>query len=123
MAAALLGLAASLVRRQALDDPVAGKHAAIDREVPANHKGTHGRILLRQGVGLVLQISLVLPPIHQDEARVAIGIAVAFIRGVMPPTPPAEACKTSRLALVLVHYPAGHTPLREGKRGGVRKLG
>lgn len=91
MAAALLGLAASLVRRQALDDPVAGKHAAIDREVPANHKGTHGCILLRQGVGLVLQISLVLPPIHQDEARVAIGIAVAFIRGVMPPTPPAEA--------------------------------
>jgi hypothetical protein len=64
--AALLGLATSFIGWQALDDPVAGKHAAIDREVPANHKGTHGCILLRQGVGLVLQISLVLPPIDQD---------------------------------------------------------
>ena len=110
MTAALLWLAASLIRGQALDNPVAGKHAAIDREVPANHKGTHGCILLRQGVGLVLQISLVLPPINQDQARVAIGIAVAFIRGVMPPTAPAEACKTPRLALVFAHCPLGVPP-------------
>jgi hypothetical protein len=91
-------LAARLIGRQALDDPVAGEHAPIDREVPADHKSTHGCVLLGQRAGFVCEISLVLAPIDQNQTCVAIGIPVALIRGVMPSTAPAKACKTSRLA-------------------------
>lgn len=47
VAAAFADLAAGIIGRQALDDPVAGEHAPIDREVPADHEGTHGCVLLR----------------------------------------------------------------------------
>lgn len=66
MAATLPSLATGLVRRQALDDTIAGKHAAIDREVPADHKGTHGCVFLGQGASFVCEICLVLAPIDQD---------------------------------------------------------
>jgi hypothetical protein len=46
MTAVLPGLAAGFIRGQALDDAIAGQHAPIDREVPADHKGTHGCVLL-----------------------------------------------------------------------------
>lgn len=51
--AALSRLAAGLIRGKALDNPVAGKHASIHGEVPADHEGTHGSVLLSQGPGLI----------------------------------------------------------------------
>jgi hypothetical protein len=100
VAAPLPGLAARLIGRQALDNPVAGKHASVDGEVPADHKGTHGCVFLGQRLGLVGKIRLVLPPIDQDQARVAIGVPVGLVQGVMPSTPPAEACKSSSVSPV-----------------------
>lgn len=62
-AAALPVLAVGLVRGKPLDDAVAGQHATIDAEVPAYHKGTHGRILTSQLIRFVSQVGLVLAPI------------------------------------------------------------
>jgi len=64
--------AGALVRWQALDDPVPGKHAAVDGKVAANHKGAHGCVLLSQTVGLVREIRLVLASIDQNKASVAV---------------------------------------------------
>jgi hypothetical protein len=110
-------LAAGLLGRQTLDDPVAGEHAPVDGEVPADHKGTHGCILLGQGPGFVCKIRLVLAPIDQNQAGIAIGVAVALIRGVMPSTAPAKACKTSWLALCssIAHWAQSRE--REGEQG------
>lgn len=83
--------AARIVSRESLHDPVAGEHAAIDRKVPADHKGPHSRILLSQRIRGVSQICLVLASVHQHKAREATGVSVAFVRRIHPPTPPAEA--------------------------------
>lgn len=93
---AALASPAGVICRQALDDAIAGEHAAIDGKVAANHKGTHGCVFLGQAAGLVCEIRLILAAIDQDQAGVAIGAAVALIAGVMPPTAPAKACKKLR---------------------------
>ena len=93
---AALASAAGVIRRQTLDNAIASEHAAIDRKVPANHEGTHGCVLLGQATGLVREIGLILAPIDQNQAGVAIGAPVALIARVMPPTAPAKACKNLR---------------------------
>ncbi len=92
VAAALpvLAGATTLVCRQALDDAVAGQHAPIDGEVPADHKGTHGGILLGQAIRFVCQICLVLAAVDQDQARIPTSVPVALVHGILPPTTPAE---------------------------------
>lgn len=71
MTAALPVLPVGLVRRQTLDNPIAGKHAIVDGEASADHERTHGGVLTRQLVRLVGQIRLVLPPVDQYQASVA----------------------------------------------------
>lgn len=88
---AALVLAVGLVRREALDDAVAGQHPTIDGKVAAHHKGPHGGVLLGQTVGRVGQISLVFPTVHQNQAGEAVGVAVALIGGILPSTTTAEA--------------------------------
>lgn len=90
--AALPMLPVGLVRRQTLDDPVAGQHAIVDGEAPAHHERTHGGVLPRQLVRLVRQIRLVLPPVDQYQARVPRGLPVAFVGGLCPSAALAEAC-------------------------------
>lgn len=80
----LPALAARFGGGHALDDAVAGQHAAVDREVATDHEGSHGGILLGQAARLVEVVSLVLAAIDQDEACVAPGLLVAFVRGVDP---------------------------------------
>lgn len=89
-AALVLG-AARLVCGQALNDAVTGQHAAIDGEVAAHHEGSHGRVLLRQRVRGVGQVRLVLPPVDQDQTRVARVAAGAFVPRVCPSTSSAKA--------------------------------
>lgn len=90
---AVMRLLASLARvvREPLYDTVADEHAAVDREVPANHEGPHGGVLLGQAVRLVGQIRLVLASIDQDQAGVAIGVPVNLVGRVLPPPSPAQA--------------------------------
>lgn len=59
-------LPTALTRRQALHDPIPRQHAAVDREVPAHHERAHGGVLLRQPVGRVGQVRLVLAPVDED---------------------------------------------------------
>ena len=97
--------ATTRVRRggESLDDAVAGEHAAIDGKVPADHKGTHGSVLLRQDVRLVGQVRLVLTPVYENKAGEAVVASVAFVGGVCPSAPTAKACKQSQwLAIVSV---------------------
>lgn len=46
VAAALAGSPGGIIGWQALDNAVAGKHTAVDREVAAHHEGAHGCVLL-----------------------------------------------------------------------------
>jgi hypothetical protein len=103
VAAALSGPPAGrLVRRQALDDAVAGKHTTVDGEIAANHKSAHGRVLLGQAARLVRQVRLILPTIDQNQAGVAVvGVTVALVHGVLPPTSPAKAFQ-------VLHVEAAH---------------
>lgn len=64
---------------QPLNDAVAGEHPTVDREVAAHHKGTHGGVLLRQEIRFVREIRLVLPAVHEDQAREATSITVALV--------------------------------------------
>jgi hypothetical protein len=91
VATSLSGSPGGIVSWQALDDAVAGKHASIDREVSADHKSTHGCILLGQAAGFVCKIRLVLAAIDQNQASIAARVAVALVHGVHPPTTPAKA--------------------------------
>lgn len=93
--------AGRLVRWQALDDSVAGQHATIDGEVAAHHESTHGRVLLGQATGFVREIRLVLTPIDQNQASVAVGVTVALVHGILPPAAPAKA-------LQVLHVEASH---------------
>lgn len=77
--------------REALDNSVAGKHAAVDGEVSAHHEGAHGRILLGEEVRLIGEIRLVLPAIDENKTSVASWITVALVHGVRPSSAPAEA--------------------------------
>ena len=77
-------------RWQSLDDTIAGKHSTIHREVPADHKGSHGGILLGQDIRFVCKIRLVLTAIYQDKAGIAAVISVALVRRVCPPSATAE---------------------------------
>ena len=70
--------------REPLDDAVAGEHAAVDGEVPADHKGTHGGVFLRQDIGLVCKVRLVLTPVYKDKASEAIGVSVQLVGGIRP---------------------------------------
>lgn len=102
MAAALSsGFPSTLISWQALNDAVAGQHAAIDREVPAHHKGTHGGVFLGQIVGFVCKIGLVLAAIDQNQASVAVHVVEAVVHGIHPPTAPAKALK-------VLHIKASH---------------
>lgn len=85
-----------LIGWKALDDPVARKHATIDRKVPANHEGSHGGILLSEMIRFVRQVGLVLAPINQDKARITTRISVTLVRRVSPPTTPAQAYQMPR---------------------------
>lgn len=76
-----------------LNDSIAGQHASIDGKVPADHKSTHGGILLGQDIRFVGQVCLVLATIHQHETSEATWVAVTLVRRVCPSTAPAEACK------------------------------
>lgn len=77
--------------RESLDNAIAGKHAAVDRKVAANHEGAHGGVFLSQQIRLVCQIGLVLASINQDKASKATGITVTLVRGVCPSSASAEA--------------------------------
>lgn len=76
--------------RESLDDSVAGEHAAVDGEVPADHEGAHGGVLLGQDVGLVGEIRLVLTPVYEDEAGEAIDVSVQLVGGIRPASSSAE---------------------------------
>lgn len=92
VAAALSVLAIGLVRWQTLDDAVAGQHAAIHREVPADHEGTHCRVLSRQLVRFVRQIRLVLASVNQHKASVPASVPEHVVRRLFPSAPVAEPC-------------------------------
>lgn len=91
------GLLASarVIGWKTLDDPVAGKHASVDRKIPANHKGPHGSVLLSKVVRFVRKVGLVLASINQDQARIATRISVTLVRRVSPPTTTAQAYRMS----------------------------
>ena len=99
---AALSSPSAVISGQPLNNTVAGEHAAVDREVAADHKGTHGCILLGQAAGFVREICLILASIDQNQASVAVGIAVALIAGVPPPSAPAKACKEASVSCVIV---------------------
>lgn len=90
-AAAPAVLGPRLAGRKALDDAIAGQHAAVDREVTTDHECTHGSVLLSQFVRLVRQVCLVLAAVDEHQARVACGVPVALVHGVHPSAAPAEA--------------------------------
>ena len=97
----LLVTPAGVIGWEALDDSIPGEHAPVDREVPADHEGPHGGILLGQSIRFVSQVCLVLAAIDKDQAGIATGIAVAFVRRVLPTPSPAQTCRervTSALA-------------------------
>lgn len=82
--------AARFVGRQSLHDAVSNNHSAVDRKVPADHKGTHGGIFLGEDIRLVRKIRLILPAVHKDVAGVAARATVAFVHGVSPSTTAAK---------------------------------
>lgn len=84
MARRLLALAARLGGGHALNDAVASQHAAVDGEVAADHKGTHGGVLLGEVARLVEIVGLVLAAVDEDVACVAPRLLVTFVRGVDP---------------------------------------
>ena len=84
--------AAALIGRQALHDTIACQHAPIDREVAANHEGSHGRILLGQSIRLVRKIRLIFSPIDEDETGEARGTSVCFVQWITPTSTPTETC-------------------------------
>ncbi len=88
--ARLLALA-RIIGRETLDDAIAGKHAPIDGEVPADHEGSHRGVLLGQGIRFVRNVCLIFPAIDQDETCVPAGVPVALVGRVLPPTAPAQA--------------------------------
>lgn len=83
--------ARALTRRQPLDHAVARQHASIDREVAADHERPHRRVLLRQPVGLVGEVGLVLAAVDQHEAGEPRGVAVRLVQGVSPSSTPTQA--------------------------------
>lgn len=83
--------ASGVIRRKALDNAVAGEHAAVDGEVAADHEGTHGGILLGQSIGLVGQVGLVFAAVDEDMACEAAGVTRAFVGWVHPSAAPAKA--------------------------------
>lgn len=88
--AALSSTAALRRGREALDDAVAGQHAAVDGEVLAHHEGAHGGVLLGEYVRFVRQVGLVFAAVDKNVAGKAVGIAVAFVGRVHPSTATAE---------------------------------
>lgn len=117
--AALPVFAGCLICWQSLNDAVPGEHAAIDGEVPADHKGPHGRILLGKGVRFVREIGLILATVHKHQAGIAIGIAVALVHGIPPPTPAAKAFQ-----ILHIKAPHGVTDEGSGRTGsGTRRQG
>lgn len=79
------------IGREPLDNTIAGKHAAVDGKVAANHERAHGCVLLSQQIRLIRQVGLVLASVDQDKASKAIRITVTLVRGVCPSSAPAEA--------------------------------
>jgi len=53
---------------KALHDAIAHEKTVVDGKIAAHHKGPHRRVLLRQRVGLVLQVGLVLAAVDEDVA-------------------------------------------------------
>lgn len=98
---ALLGMAGGLSGRQPLNNPVAGKHTTIDREVAADHEGTHGGVLLGQRVGFVSEIRLILSSVDQDQTGVTAVVPVALVCGIPPSTSSAKTLK-------VLHVKASH---------------
>lgn len=96
VATALPVLAIGFVCWQALDDAVAGQHATIHREVPADHEGAHRRVLACQLVRFVRQIRLVLPPVDQHQAGVPARVPEHVVGGLFPSAAVAEACGNLR---------------------------
>lgn len=76
---------------QALDDAVAGQHAAIHGEVAAHHEGAHGGVLLGQDIRFVRQVRLVFAAVDEHEARVPAVVTVALVRRVYPSSTSAQA--------------------------------
>lgn len=107
--ARLSALAARLGGGHALNNAVAGQHATVYREVAAHHEGSHGSVLLRQASRLVEVVSLVFATVDQDEACVAPGFLVAFVRGVNPTPALAKTLEVLNVKAVrhLVLFSAG----------------
>ena len=79
--------AITLIGLQPLDHSITNKHSAIDREVSANHKGTHGCILLGQMIRFVRIIRLVFAAIDEYQASEAARATLAnLVRRVDPAT-------------------------------------
>jgi hypothetical protein len=91
-------LVCGLICRQSLDDSVPSQHSVVHREAPADHESPHGSVLLGQVARLVHEVGLVRAPIYEDQAREAIGIPGAIVRGISPSTTPAKTCKLSRVS-------------------------
>jgi hypothetical protein len=76
-----------VVRWQALDDAISGKHTAVDAEVSAHHECSHGSILSSQVFRFVydLYIGLVLTTIDQNKTTILAGAAaVTLVLRVRP---------------------------------------
>jgi len=80
--------------RQSLNNAVSGQHTTVLGEVPAHHEGPHRGVLLRKVVRLVREVGPVLPAVHKNQTGPAVvRVADAVVRGVIPSTAPAKACK------------------------------
>jgi hypothetical protein len=92
--------ATALIGRQPLDDAVARQHTSVDGKVAAHHEGTHRRVLLRQAVGFVGEIGLVLPAVDEHQTGEAGRVPVRLVQGVSPSSTPTQTCR----ALSVAHF-------------------
>jgi hypothetical protein len=85
-----------VVRWQALDDAISGKHTAVDVEVSAHHECSHGSILLSQVFRFIydLYIGLVLTTIDHNKTTIAAGLGAAVVTLVFRVRPSSSTTKT-----------------------------
>lgn len=88
-----------------LNNAISSKHATVHREVAANHKSTHSRVLLSQHIRLVGEIRLVLAAIDKNEASEAAVVAVTLVHGVCPSASSTETCGQLQLATRILRKP------------------